>query len=111
MKGFAVGLILKVRGFGGRSGIFHTTLMLPDPVQRATAKWPILCNNRVGQPKAPNDNHCHEILVRLQIPKVLSARHAVVVVFFYVLSYNFQVCVCDMPMVFNCRHLLCIQDR
>ena len=56
MKGFAVGLILKVRGFGGRSGIFHTTLMLPDPVQRATAKWPILCSNRVGQPKPPNDN-------------------------------------------------------
>ena len=24
--------------------------------------------------------HCHEILVRMQIPKVLSARHAVVVV-------------------------------
>ena len=25
--------------------------------------------------------HCHEILVRMQIPKVLSARHAFVVVF------------------------------
>ena len=38
------------------SGIFHTTLTSPDPVQRATAKWPIRCNNRVGQSKAPNDN-------------------------------------------------------
>ena len=51
--------------------------------------------------------HCHEILVRLQIPKVLSAKHAVVVVVFM----SSQVCVCDMPMVFNCRHLLCVQDR
>ena len=49
--------------------------------------------------------HCHEILVRMQIPRVLSARHAVnvVVVFlsfkkaFYALSYDFQACVCDMP--------------
>ena len=62
--------------------------------------------------------HCHEILVRMQIPKVLSARHAVVVgVFlspkkaFYVLFYYFQVSVCDMRMLFNCKHLLCVQDR
>ena len=62
--------------------------------------------------------HCHEILVRMQIPKVLSARHAIVVVVvvclprkLFVLSYDFQVCVCDMPMLFNCRHLLCVQDR
>ena len=49
--------------------------------------------------------HCHEILARMQIPRVLSARHAVnvVVVFlsfkkaFYALSYDFQACVCDMP--------------
>ena len=48
--------------------------------------------------------NCHEILVRMQIPKVLSARHAfvvvvvVVVVFqeaFCVLSYDFQVSICD----------------
>ena len=64
--------------------------------------------------------HCHEILVRMQIPKILSARHAVIVVVvvflsskkaFYVLSCDSQVCVCDMPMLFNCRHLLCVQDR
>ena len=49
--------------------------------------------------------HCHEILVRMQIPRVLFATHAVnVVVFFlsskkvfYALSYDFQACVCDMP--------------
>ena len=56
--------------------------------------------------------------MQMQIPKVLSARHAIVVVVFLsskkafcVISYDFQVCVCDMPMLFNCRHLLCVQDR
>ena len=34
--------------------------------------------------------HCHEILVRMQIPKVLSARHAVVVVVgFFVFQESF----------------------
>ena len=62
--------------------------------------------------------HCHEILVRMQIPKVLSAGMPLLLLLFlsskkafYVLSYDFQVCVCHMPMVFNCRHLLCVQDR
>ena len=62
--------------------------------------------------------HCHEILVRMQIPKVLSAGMPLLLLFllsskkaFYDLSYDFQVFVCDMPMVFNCRHLLCVQDR
>ena len=27
------------------------------------------------------------------------------------ISYDFQVCVCDIPMLFSCRHLLCVQDR
>ena len=30
---------------------------------------------------------------------------------FFVLSYDFQVWICDMPMLFNCRHLLSVQDR
>ena len=63
--------------------------------------------------------HFQEILVRMQIPKVLSAGMPLLLLLlflsskkaFYVLSYDFQVCVCDMPMVFNCRHLLCVQDR
>ena len=64
--------------------------------------------------------HCHEILVRMQIPKVLNFCKACLCCCccflsskkaFYVLSYDFQVCVCDMPMLFNCRHLLCVQDR
>ena len=61
---------------------------------------------------------CYEILARMQIPKVLSAGMPLLLLFFlsskkafYDLSYDFQVCVCDMPMVFNCRHLLCVQDR
>ena len=33
--------------------------------------------------------HCHEILVRMQIPKVLSARHAVNVVVFLVFQESF----------------------
>ena len=34
--------------------------------------------------------HCHEILVRMQIPRVLSARHAVnVVVVFFVFQESF----------------------
>ena len=64
--------------------------------------------------------HCHEIFVQMQIPKVLSAGMPLCMLLmlflsskeaFYVLSYDFQMCVCDMPMVFNCRHLLCVQDR
>ena len=50
--------------------------------------------------------HCHEILVRMQIPKVLSAGMPLLLLSskkaFYVLFYDFQMCVCDMPMVFNC---------
>ena len=45
--------------------------------------------------------HCHEILVRMQIPKVLSAGMLLLLLLFlsskkafYVLSYEFQVCVC-----------------
>ena len=33
--------------------------------------------------------HCHEILVRMQIPRVLSARHAVKVVFLFVFQESF----------------------
>ena len=62
--------------------------------------------------------HCHEILVQMQIPKVLSAGMPLLLMLFlsskkafYVLSYDFQMCVCDMPMVFNCWHLLCVQER
>ena len=39
-----------------KTEVAYSTRHLPDPVQRATAKWPIRCNNRVGQPKARNDN-------------------------------------------------------
>ena len=40
--------------------------------------------------------HCHEILVRLQIPKVLSARHAFVVVFMSSL------------IIFRCVFVICL---
>ena len=50
--------------------------------------------------------HCHEILVRLQIPKVLSARHAFVVV---------VVVVClprklfmSFLMIFKCAFVICL---
>ena len=47
--------------------------------------------------------HCHEILVRMQIPKVLSARHAVVVVFCLprklFMSYL---------MIFKCAFVICL---
>ena len=44
--------------------------------------------------------HCHEILVRLQIPKVLSARHAVVIVVFMssliIFKCAFVICLCSL---------------
>ena len=52
--------------------------------------------------------HCHELLVRMQITSALyracrclfmSFKKA----FILVLSYNFQVCISDMAMFFNCR--------
>ena len=50
--------------------------------------------------------HCHEILVRMQIPKVLSARHAFVVVVVVVclprklfMSYL---------MIFKCAFVICL---
>ena len=33
--------------------------------------------------------HCHEILVRMQVPRVLSARHAVNAVLFFCLPRKF----------------------
>ena len=41
--------------------------------------------------------HCHEKLVRLQIPKVLSARHAVVVVVFM-----------SSLIIFKCAFVICL---
>ena len=46
-KGSALGLILKVKGFWN-SEVAYSTWHLNSPVQRATSKWPIRCNNRVG---------------------------------------------------------------
>ena len=56
--------------------------------------------------------HCNEMLVRMQIPRVLCLRHAVV---FVCLPRTLlgpilcQVCVSDTAMLFNCRNLLCVQ--
>ena len=49
--------------------------------------------------------HCHEILVRMQIPKVLSARHAVNVVVFFGLPRKLF-----MPylMIFKRAFVICL---
>ena len=48
---------------------------------------------------------CHELLVWMQIRRVLFLRHAVYVYYKESLSYYFEVCVSDMAMLFNCRDL------
>ena len=51
--------------------------------------------------------HCHELLVRMQITRVLKACRCLFMsfkkAFILVLSHDFQVCISDMAMFFNCR--------
>ena len=51
--------------------------------------------------------HCHKLLVRMQITRVLKACHCLFMsfkkAFIKVLSYDFQVYISDMTMFFNCR--------
>ena len=48
--------------------------------------------------------HCHEILVRMQIVKVLSARHAIVVVVFFLPRKLFM----SYLMIFKCAFVICL---
>ena len=49
--------------------------------------------------------HCHEILVRMQIPKVLSARHTFVVVVVFLSSKKPFV---SYLMIFKCAFVICL---
>lgn len=49
--------------------------------------------------------HCHELLVWMQIRRVLFLGYAVYVYNKESLSYDFEVCDSDMAMLFNCRDL------
>ena len=49
--------------------------------------------------------HCHEILVRMQIPKVLSARHAFVVVVVFCLPRKLFM---SYLMIFKCAFVICL---
>ena len=49
--------------------------------------------------------HCHEILVRLQIPKVLPARHAFVVVVVVCLPRKLFM---SYLMIFKCSFVICL---
>ena len=49
--------------------------------------------------------HCHEILVRMQIPKVLSARHAIVVVVVVCLPRKLFM---SYLMIFKCAFVICL---
>ena len=59
--------------------------------------------------------HCHEILVWMQIPRVLCSRHAVVFSVFFCLPrkpldsvlWFSSVTVSNMATLFNCKHLMC----
>ena len=48
---------------------------------------------------------CHELLVWMQIRRVLFLGHAVYVYNKEGLSCDFEVCVSDIAMLFNCRDL------
>ena len=49
--------------------------------------------------------HCHEILVRMPIPKVLSARHAFVVVVVFCLPRKLFM---SYLMIFKCSFVICL---
>ena len=49
--------------------------------------------------------HCHEILVRMQIPKVLSARHAFIVVVVVCLPRKLFM---SYLMIFKCVFVICL---
>ena len=49
--------------------------------------------------------HCHEILVRMQIPKILSARHTFVVVVVFLSSKKPFV---SYVMIFKCAFVICL---
>ena len=49
--------------------------------------------------------HCHEILVRMQIPKVLSTRHAIVVVVVVCLPRKLFM---SYLMIFKCAFVICL---
>ena len=51
--------------------------------------------------------HCHEILVRMQIPKVLSARHAFVVVVVVVVCLPRKLFMSYL-MIFKCAFVICL---
>ena len=52
--------------------------------------------------------HCHEILVRMQIPKVLSARHAFVVVVVVVVVCLPRKLFMSYLMIFKCAFVICL---